>query len=117
MERRPQCGQARMIRANQHGTKSIFAGDEPRNNELATHWPKPKVKRRAKPSAERRILPGFILTTLLPAKKPKRPRHRVLLSKQTMKRNRKDKLNKHADMAAYQARLPAPWPLVKKGGQ
>jgi hypothetical protein len=29
-------------RALRHGTKSKYAGDEPRNRELTEHWPKPK---------------------------------------------------------------------------
>ena len=76
-------------RSRRNGTRSKFAGDEPRNRELGEHWPK-KIKR-----------------------------HRFPLSKSAMERKRKEKLNKHADMAAYEARLAAPWPLyvaAKKGG-
>lgn len=76
-------------RARHHGTKSIFAGDEPRDRELSEHWPKgPKLKRPA-------------------------------LSKREAKRRRKEKLIKHADEATYQGRLTAPWPILvrdEKGG-
>jgi hypothetical protein len=29
-------------KARRHGIKSRYAGDEPRNDELTAHWPKPK---------------------------------------------------------------------------
>jgi len=32
-------------RARRNGTRSIFAGDEPRDRELVDHWPKPVRKR------------------------------------------------------------------------
>lgn len=75
-------------KARRHGIKSKYAGDEPRGDELTAHLPKPKIKRR---------LPSPF--------------------KRTVKLRRKDKLNKHADAANYEARLAAPWPLyVKEGG-
>ena len=75
-------------RARQHGTKSKFAGDEPRADELKAHLPKPKITRRRFPPP---------------------------LPKRVAKLKRKDKINKHVDAASYEARFTAPWPLVKKG--
>jgi hypothetical protein len=72
-------------RARRNGTRSTYAGDEPRADELTAHLPKSKRK----------------------------------VPKCTAKWRRKDKLNKRAAEAAYQARLTAPWPLyvrAKEGG-
>ncbi len=71
-----------------HGTKSIFAGDEPRRDELTAHLPKPKIKRRRFPP----------------------------LPKRMAKLKRKDRANKHADEASYRARLTSPWGIYVKGG-
>jgi hypothetical protein len=79
-------------RAKRNGTQSKYAGDEPRGDELTAHLPKPKIK-------HRRFAPP---------------------TKRTMKRRRKVRINKHADAAAYQARVTAPWSLyvaAKEGGQ
>lgn len=59
-------------RARRHGTKSIYAGDEPQWHELTVHWPKRKMKRRRFPP-------------------PKR----------IAKQKRKDRANKFADTASY----------------
>jgi hypothetical protein len=79
-------------RARRHGTKSIYAGDEPRNRELAEHW-------RRRPE--------------------KREYESPPLPKRLAKLKRKDKIIKQADKAAHEARLAAPWPLyvsAKEGG-
>ena len=73
-------------RARRNGTRSKYAGDEPRNDEAIAHWPKPKRK---------------------------------ALPKRTAAWRRKAKMIRHADEAAYRARLTAPWPIyarAKKGG-
>lgn len=77
-------------RVRQHGTKSKYAGDEPRADELTAHLPKPKIKRRRFPPP---------------------------LPKRMAKLKRKDTTNQRSDVANYKARLPTPWPLVKEGGQ
>jgi hypothetical protein len=74
------------MKARLRGIASIYAGDEPRRDELTAHLPKPKIKRRRSPP----------------------------LPKRTAKFRRKDKVNKHADAASYEARLAAPWPLVRR---
>jgi hypothetical protein len=78
-------------RATRNGTASIYAGSEPRRDELTAHLPKAKkIKRRRFPP-----------------------------SKRAMRLQRQDKANKHADVTAYQARLTAPWPIyvrAKEGG-
>jgi hypothetical protein len=71
-------------RARRHGTKSKYAGEEPRARELTEHWPK------------------------------KRKRRRITLSKRTMKLRRKDRANRRADLANHKARLAAPWALYVK---
>jgi hypothetical protein len=79
-------------RTRRHGTRSVYAGAEPRNREPTEHWPKDK--------------------------KPKRRRFK--LSKRAMKRKRKDRANKRADASTYQASLTSPWSInvcVKKGGE
>jgi hypothetical protein len=78
-------------RARRQGTASIYAGSEPRPDELVAHWPKHK----------------------------KVKRHRFRLPRSKAKRLRKEKIIKHADASSYQARLTAPWPLhvcASKGG-
>ena len=67
-------------------TKSKYAGDEPRADELTAHLPRPKIKRH-------RFTPP--------------------LQKRMAKLRRKDKINEYADAANYEARLSAPWPLEK----
>ena len=75
-------------RARRNGTASIYAGTEPRRDELAAREPKKKIRRR----------------------------HRFLAPKRAMKRRRKDAANRLADATNYQARLAEPWPLYVKGG-
>jgi hypothetical protein len=68
-------------RVRRHGTRSKYAGDEPRNREIVEHWPE------------------------------KRKRQSAAISKRETKRRRKEEINKRAAEAAYQARLTAPWPI------
>jgi hypothetical protein len=61
-------------RARHHGSKSIYAGDEPRNHELTKHWPKQKrqrqkiskrdVKRKRKRRAQQRAVRAAYQTRL-----------------------------------------------------
>jgi hypothetical protein len=75
-------------RARRRGTASIYAGTEPRRGELTAHEPKPKIKRQ-----------------------------RFTLPKRTMKRRRKDRANRHADVMNYQMLLDEPWTIYRGTGK
>ena len=89
-------------RSRRHGSKSAFAGDEPKWHEATEHW---QVGR------------GMPLPKGSPWRE-KQKRHHQKLGKRAMKLKRKDRINKHADKAAYEAQLAAPWSIyvaVKEG--
>ena len=82
--------EAGKARAKRHGTKSKYAGDEPRADEFTTHLPRTKRKTRRAPT----------------------------LSKLSSRLKRKDTATRRAAIAAYEARLDALWQIVslKKEG-
>jgi hypothetical protein len=77
-------------RARRHGTKSIYAGGEPRNHELVEHWHRWPMRK---------------------------PYHSPQMPKRMAKLKWKDRANKRAVEASYRARLTSPWPIyLKEGG-